>query len=46
LPEDRQTYVAEVPEQIAAAGSDLFIVQCQTSTVRLCLKGWGWPSVV
>ncbi len=26
LPEDRQTYVAEVLEQIAAAGSDLFIV--------------------
>jgi predicted transcriptional regulator len=26
LPEDRQVYVAEVLEQIAAAGSDLFIV--------------------
>ena len=26
LPEDRQAYVAEVLEQIAAAGSDLFIV--------------------
>jgi hypothetical protein len=26
LPEDRQTYVAEVLEQIAAAGSDLFVV--------------------
>jgi len=26
LPEDRQAYVAEVLEQIAAAGSDLFTV--------------------
>jgi hypothetical protein len=26
LPEDRQAYVAEVLEQIAAAGSDLFVV--------------------
>ena len=26
LPEDRQVYVAEVLEQIAAAGSDLFVV--------------------
>lgn len=26
LPEDRQAYVAEVLEQIAAAGSDLFII--------------------
>jgi hypothetical protein len=26
LPEERQAYVAEVLEQIAAAGSDLFIV--------------------
>lgn len=26
LPEDRQAYVAEVLEQIAAAGSDTFIV--------------------
>jgi len=26
LPEDRQAYVAEVLEQIAAAGSDVFIV--------------------
>ena len=26
LPEDRQAYVAEVLEQIAAAGSDPFIV--------------------
>ena len=26
LPEDRQAYAAEVLEQIAAAGSDLFII--------------------
>lgn len=26
LPEDRQAYVAEVLEQIAAAGSDVFVV--------------------
>jgi predicted transcriptional regulator len=26
LPEDRQAYVAEVLEQIAAAGSDLFVI--------------------
>jgi predicted transcriptional regulator len=26
LPEDRQAYAAEVLEQIAAAGSDLFVV--------------------
>ena len=26
LPEDRQAYVAEVLEQIAAAGSDIFVV--------------------
>jgi predicted transcriptional regulator len=26
LPEERQAYVAEVLEQVAAAGSDLFIV--------------------
>jgi hypothetical protein len=26
LPEDQQAYVAEVLEQIAAAGSDLFVV--------------------
>lgn len=26
LPDDRQAYVAEVLEQIAAAGSDLFLV--------------------
>ena len=26
LPEDRQAYVAEVLEQIAAAGTDLFII--------------------
>ena len=26
LPEDQQAYVAEVLEQIAAAGSDLFII--------------------
>ena len=26
LPEDRQAYIAEVLEQIAAAGSDIFVV--------------------
>jgi predicted transcriptional regulator len=26
LPEDRQAYVAEVLEQIAAAGSDIFVI--------------------
>jgi truncated hemoglobin YjbI len=29
LPEERQAYVAEVLEQIAAAGSDLFIVPAE-----------------
>jgi hypothetical protein len=31
LPEDRQAYVAEVLEQIAAAGSDLFSVPEKSS---------------
>lgn len=29
LPEDRQAYVAEVLEQIAAAGTDIFVVPAE-----------------
>jgi hypothetical protein len=41
LPEDRQAYVAEVLEQIAAAGSDPFIVpEAHRAAVLQAMRKW------